>query len=363
VARNTTYSSDPAASDFPSQSAPVAPASPFRRASSDRASSERASHAAAHRSSAPRHNAEILDFERLSSRRNGHPAAQVGARSAGSRPSAHAATRSARPAASRFAADRNEGTSASREGRESREVREAREGRRHPASHAAGAHEEDAPTFFGELKRSLRHRKADREFESHVPASAQENAAEHASTPRAGVYKGEMGRTQRKSARMQAEATSNGKKKRFALPFHISLGSFRNSRPARISALVCACLILACAFVYPSAKDAYTAIRNQDQAQAEYQAILSRNDEIQNRINLLKTDEGMEDLARSEYGYVYANENAVKVIGLGSQSIAADAENQTAAIASGSVPAPDTWYSPFLDKFFGYDNGTSSSSS
>lgn len=348
MARNTTYSSDPAASDFPSQSAPVPPASPFRRASSDRPSAS-----AAHRSSAPRHNAEILDFERLSSRRGGH-AAQTGRRSAGAAVSARSARSSAAHSAARFAADRPETTSADADSR------------RRSASHAAderARHEEAAPSFFDELKRSLRHRKADREFESHVPASAEADAPEQASAPRAGVYKGEMGRNQRKSARMQAQASSDGKKKGFSLPFSLSFSSLRHSRPARISALVCACLILACAFVYPSAKDAYTAIRNQDQAQAEYEAILARNDEIQNRIDLLKTDEGMEDLARSEYGYVFANENAVKVIGLGSKAIAADAENQTAAVASGSVPAPDTWYSPFLDKFFGYQNGTSSSSS
>lgn len=359
MARNTTYPSDPAASDFPSQSAPVSPASPFRREPSNRVS-----HTAAHRSSASRHNAEILDFERLSSSRRGtHSAAQAGTpqtdmRSASGRPSAHAAARSVRPSVSVGRSTMH--STARREAAAS-----CREGRQRTPSHAAGSparQEESAPTFFSELKRSLRHRKADREFESHVPASAEADAVERASAPRAGVYKGEMGRSQRKSARMQAEASS-GSKERFALPFHISLDSLRHSRPVCISALVCACLILACAFVYPSAKDAYTAIRNQDQAQAEYEAVLARNDEIQNRINLLKTDEGMEDLARSEYGYVFSNENAVKVIGLGSKSIAADAENQTAAVASGSVSAPDTWYSPFLDKFFGYTNGASSSSS
>ena len=349
MARNTTYSSDPAASDFPSQSAPVPPASPFRRPASDRAafSSARPSHR-------ERRNAEILDFERLSARRNRHDALHADIRAASSR-SAGSIPQMRND--SRFAA------LASDFHKESSHARQ--DDRRQSAAYSQGRQdtpEGDGRPFFEELKRTLRHRKADREFESQAPASDKVDGVPGEDAPRAGVYKGEMGRSQRKSARMQADRASAAEKG-FSLPFHISLDTFRNSRPARISALVCACLILACAFVYPSAKDAYVAIRNQDQAQAEYQAILSRNDEIQNRVNLLKTDEGMEDLARSEYGYVFANENAVKVIGLSSKSIAADAENQTAAVASGSVPAPDTWYSPFLDKFFGYNNGASSSSS
>lgn len=349
MARNTTYSSDPAASDFPSQSAPVPPASPFRRPDSDRTSrsSARPSHGQ-HR------DAEILDFERLSSRRGGHAAPRAGHRLASSRPVA---------AASQARGVRHSAVPASDFRSEAPHARG--EDRRQAAVHSRESQarqEESGRSLFEEAKHALRHRKVDREFERHVPASDNVDAGQGEGAPRAGVYKGEMGRSQRKSARMQADAAANGKKG-FSLPLHFSLGTFRNSRPARISALVCACLILACAFVYPSAKDAYVAVRNQDQAQAEYQAILSRNDEIQNRVNLLKTDEGMEDLARSEYGYVFANENAVKVIGLSSKSIAADAENQTAAVASGSVPAPDTWYSPFLDKFFGYENGASSSSS
>lgn len=157
------------------------------------------------------------------------------------------------------------------------------------------------------------------------------------------------------------ERSSQDKKHR-AFPIHFSFDWFRSSRPAQVSALVCACLILGCAFVYPSAKDAYTAVRNADQAEAEYQAVLNRNDEIQNRINTLQTDEGIEDLARNSYGYVMEGEHSVRVSGLGAQSIAADAENQTPAVAAGSVAPTDTWYSPVLDVVFGYtpDNATTS---
>ena len=51
-------------------------------------------------------------------------------------------------------------------------------------------------------------------------------------------------------------------------------------------------------------------------------------------------------------------ENAVSVSRDGSAEIKSSASEKSANVVSGSVPAPDTWYSGFLDVFFGYENPT-----
>lgn len=283
--------------------------------------------------SAPRTNrrvsensATILDFDRLSTRYQAARGAEPQSRSvrssaqrpsAATRPSVHAEARRRRPAPE--------------------SVR--------PAVERAEANDS---TRKADLKRTLRRRKADRLFSRQEPDAADINDQ----APRPGLYKGEMGRSQRKSARMQEANAHTGVS--FALPVGFSQSWSSAPRAMRVIVLAFFCVILSCAFVYPSAKDAYGAVRDQQQAQAEYQAIQDRNAEIQNRSDLLKTDDGMANYARDEYGYVKKGETSVLVSGLDKCNIAADAENQTAAIASSSIKPPDTWYSPFLDTLFGY---------
>jgi cell division protein FtsB len=306
------------------------PASSHRPDPSGRSEHVTASHAKSRISNG---SAKIIDFDRLSARRHG----------------SHGTTRM--PQTARLAASRP--TSAGRRSVRSEADQEASAQR---APRPSVRREETAHSSrTADLQRSWRRRKADRLFSQQEPDS---NDVDDEG-PRPGLYKGEMGRSQRKSARMQDQESNSGS--RFPWARGLSKGWRNASRSLRIGAIVCCCLVLSFAFVYPSAKDAYAAVRDQQQAQAEYEAVLNRNDEIQDRIDLLKTDEGMANYARDEYGYVKSGETSVLVSGLDSCDIAADAENQTAAIASGSVKAPDTWYSPFLDTLFGYSSGSSSS--
>lgn len=323
MARNSQHDTDRASSSgFPRQSDPAGTAP-------SRTSSRPASHAAAG------HHAEILDFEHISATRGANEAAQNASFSS-------------------LVSSRTRQTGAGR--------------RHHGAEHAEGpsveAEHGQAPR--GSEARHLSVAASVSGFFQRFTSSAKETAGDSK------AHRASSGAAKRASASEEASATQSARKRDSQSgkdakkhTFHVSFDWIRSSRPAQISAVVCACLILGCAFVYPSAKDAYTAVRNADQAQAEYQAVVDRNNEIQSRIDTLKTDEGIEDLARNSYGYVMEGENSVRVAGLGSQSIAADAENQTPAVAAGSVAPPTTWYSPVLDVVFGYtpDNATTSASS
>lgn len=93
-------------------------------------------------------------------------------------------------------------------------------------------------------------------------------------------------------------------------------------------------------------------MRECDRLQAEYEAIENRNAAIQEEIDALATDEGLEDRAREELGWSKTGEHAVTVYGLG------DGEGETAFsanIVAGSVEAPETWYSRWLDPLFGVE--------
>jgi cell division protein FtsB len=122
--------------------------------------------------------------------------------------------------------------------------------------------------------------------------------------------------------------------------------------PALIAFLVMVILLIVAAVaLYPAARDYYFAMREDQRLDAEYQAVLERNNKIQQRIEDLKTPEGIADKAREELGWVLDGEEAVNITGLGST------ESSTAlppAVEPQSVEVPEAWWTQTLDEFFGY---------
>ncbi len=229
------------------------------------------------------------------------------------------------------------------------------------------------------------------------------SAPSEAATPRAAVYRGEMGSAQRRAQRMQSDNASRSCRANRALaeaahaekrgflgwlanvvggisaaitaPFvgkkaprasHIkedprrssglSLGNIASiifGTPRRIVAFsLAACLVIACMFMYPAAKQYYTELRHYDQVQAEYEAVVARNAELAETRDYLKSDSGVEQMAHDKYGWVTEGENSVLVYGLPEEETLADTNLY---IKRGSVPAPETWYSVLLDPLFGLE--------
>lgn len=196
------------------------------------------------------------------------------------------------------------------------------------------------------IKHRLRKAKADRAFDKRyasAPASSEGG-------PRAALYEGRMGHTHKKSSRMQNEAsrkrTSRSAKVRSTFVFG----------KLRIVGAILVVAVLALGFLYPAAKDSYVAMRAQAQLQAEYDALVQRNEAIQANVDRLSTDEGVEDKAREDFGWVKSGENSVNVYGLEEDEEALSTLN--ADVTAGSVPAPETWYSSFLDPLFGVNPDT-----
>ncbi|MEG0216774.1 MAG: septum formation initiator family protein [Raoultibacter sp.] len=194
------------------------------------------------------------------------------------------------------------------------------------------------------LKRTARKAKADKVFEAHY-ADTNKSSAESAAGPRAALYKGQMGTTQKRSSRMQQQAQPSGSAKSLKA---VSAREKLRSPKAIGAAIIVACLALSCVFLYPAAKDFYLAVRQQAQVQAEYAALEQRNTAIQAEVDRLSTSEGIEDKAREEFGWVKAGENSVSVHGLEEET----AINLNADVAEKSIAAPATWYSPILDALF-----------
>ena len=191
----------------------------------------------------------------------------------------------------------------------------------------------------------------DRQFQSRPSDASQ-------SGPRAALYKGEMGATQKRAARMQ-NGSSGGARAAFAGAGGSAAGaasgivhSIASSRRLTRTFIVAVCLVLACIMLYEPAQLYYHAVREQAQAQAELAAVESRNADLESAVAHLETDAGVEQAARDQLGWVLPGENSVYVQGL-EGTTEQSASSTAGSIVPGSVEAPDTWYSPILDVIFG----------
>lgn len=168
--------------------------------------------------------------------------------------------------------------------------------------------------------------------------------------PRAALYKGQMGSSQKKAAVLQSRASDRSMSSSSSSRSRKSADSkaMRRFRPAAI-ALIAAAFVVS---LYSPAQQCYTQMRECERLNAEYAAVTERNEALQGSIDSLQTSSGIEDKAHADFGYVRKNEKIASVGGMDVE----DSSDFTANVPPGSVPAPDTWYSQFLDIVFNYQN-------
>ena len=192
-----------------------------------------------------------------------------------------------------------------------------------------------------------------REFDRTIGARerARARAEQQEQGSRAAVYDMRMGSTQRKSVRSMAEG-ENGKRG-FSLPFAVPFtGSISAWATRGIVSLIA--VVFAVTMLYFPCQNYYNETRQLQQLQAEYDALQEYNTQMQNQVDYLNTDEGIEDYARSELGWIRPGEHVVSVEGVTPSTDTSRSNDRVYAIPAGSVAAPDTWYSGFLDVIFGY---------
>lgn len=226
------------------------------------------------------------------------------------------------------------------------------EGEEHAAARRSAQRKQNE-SFSHEIRKRFRAAKADREFDRTIGARerARARAEQQEQGSRAAVYDMRMGSTQRKSVRSMAEG-ENGKRG-FSLPFAVSFtGSISAWATRGIVSLIA--VVFAVTMLYFPCQNYYNETRQLQQLQAEYDALQECNTQMQNQVDYLNTDEGIEDYARSELGWIRPGEHVVSVEGVTPSTDTSRSSDRVYAIPAGSVAAPDTWYSGFLDVIFGY---------
>lgn len=202
----------------------------------------------------------------------------------------------------------------------------------------------------GPIKRFHKHmrkRRAERMAERAVGADTGPDAAPAADAPRAALYEMKMGTQHKHVVRMQdtsARAQARTRTRRSIVP---------HSRFVRVLGALVACTVAVATFLYPAARDYYVAVRDHAKAEAAVELAQERNAILEQDVAALSTPEGIEDRARSEYGWVKEGENAVTVTGLAPTTSGAQRIEDLPAVES--VQAPETWYSNVLDRVFGYE--------
>ena len=165
-----------------------------------------------------------------------------------------------------------------------------------------------------------------------------------------------MGKSQKKAAKIQRSQKANpnksfniGKNSRAALFF----GWFSN-RGKVVKVLLTGLLFisLVITFCYPSAKTYYTEMRKTQKYEAELAALDDRNAQLKANVEALSTDQGIEDKAKNDYGYVKEGEGSALV-----QGIERDKQSALPAyVDPDKIEVDDAWYTPTLDFIFGYSN-------
>lgn len=169
--------------------------------------------------------------------------------------------------------------------------------------------------------------------------------------PRAALYTGKMGTSQKKANRIQSGggAGFGG----LSLP-SLQLPQLPRAFKRNVTAILCTlAAVMLVGSLYTPAQQYYQQIRERDRLSAEYAAVQERNDALRSTVERLDTDEGLEDKAHAEFGLVMPDEKTASVIGIDVDS----SPDFHANVTPGSVPAPETWYSGFLDALFFYDRG------
>lgn len=197
---------------------------------------------------------------------------------------------------------------------------------------------------FESLRKKHRSRKADRAFDRTIASRESDQAPQ---TSRAALYEMRMGPSHKKSSRMQDEGVGKpfSAKRGFSLPASFFL--------SRWAIALCG-VVFAVVMLYQPLADYYGEVRQLQQLEAEYSALESHNELLQSQIDYLNTDEGLEDYARSELGWVRPDDNVVVVEGVQADTSSTDSGDIFRSIPSDTVAAPATWYSGVLDAVFGY---------
>ncbi len=216
---------------------------------------------------------------------------------------------------------------------------------------------ENKKSKAAENRRKRSKAKADKKFDKTYGGSVAVKEQQQ-TAPRAALYSTKMGSSHKKSSKMQTKDVRDiASQSAGIIGDKVSKLSFPKLPKAltRFAAIAVVCAIF-CVGLYVPAQQYYVQMRETDRLEAEYIEVAERTNNLADSIDALQTDEGVEDKAHSELGYVKSGEESATVKGIAQANLS---DLPTSNVAPGSIPAPDTWYSGALDAFFGYEGSSS----
>ena len=198
--------------------------------------------------------------------------------------------------------------------------------------------------------RSTAHESAKR---SNKEAAKRRRGKARAEKKFAKLYQAKMGAKHRKAAQALQQKAAQGISAASGFIGGITLPDLKAlpKRTVRILTVI-GCAAFLTFMLYAPAQQCYQQVRERDRVAAEYAAVMDRNQALADSVDMLQTEEGIEDKAHAEYGMVKDGEEAGSVSGIDVQS----STDFVANVVPGGVAAPDTWYSGVLDLLFGYSN-------
>ena len=134
-------------------------------------------------------------------------------------------------------------------------------------------------------------------------------------------------------------------------------GAYNNNtkRKIFIGAIVAFCVIFSIIFLYQPARDLYVASRQNDKLTAQYEALKATNNNLQQDIEQLQTEEGIKQKATDTLGLIENGDSIGYVLGEDYDDARDDSASSTSSkLAFKNIKTPITWYSPVLDFIFNY---------
>lgn len=165
-----------------------------------------------------------------------------------------------------------------------------------------------------------------------------------------------MGKSQKKATKIQSKQDSKRNHLRFDLgfnPYKLTVHFFSKiGKVGKAFLFICLFVLLTGVFCYPSTKTFYNETRNTEKLAIELSALNDRNATLKSNVDALNTDQGIEDKAKSDYGYVKNGEGSALV-----QGIERSKENNLPKFVDvDDIKADGSWFTPFLDLIFGYED-------
>lgn len=124
----------------------------------------------------------------------------------------------------------------------------------------------------------------------------------------------------------------------------------KRERSWRTLAIVGCIILFAIIVLYPVGRDYYKTMRTEQRLQAQLDAVNERNEAVQAENDALQTEEGIENQARSDLGWVREGESSAVVTN--EQGTVDNASRLPDHLDEKSITAPQTWYYTILDTIF-----------